>query len=122
MKPDLVIYESTAADVGWDERRLRYLLARGIGLGLAAVPRGARTPRRRRAGLAAPSDYKRALQPVIGRSWRGSTATMAADCRARGVPIVWVLIPRVGKPNDPAEQRALVAMARDARGSRESST
>ena len=30
MKPDLVIYESTAADVGWDERRLRYLLARGM--------------------------------------------------------------------------------------------
>ena len=31
MSPDMVIYESTAADVGWDERRLRYLLARGIG-------------------------------------------------------------------------------------------
>ena len=31
MEPDLVIYESTAADVGWDERRLRFLLARGLG-------------------------------------------------------------------------------------------
>ena len=31
MNPDMVIYESTASDVGWDERRLRYLLARGIG-------------------------------------------------------------------------------------------
>ena len=31
MRPDLVICESTAADVGWDERRLRFLLARGLG-------------------------------------------------------------------------------------------
>ena len=31
MNPDMVICESTASDVGWDERRLRFLLARGIG-------------------------------------------------------------------------------------------
>ena len=30
MNPDLVICESTAADVGWDERRLRFLLPRGL--------------------------------------------------------------------------------------------
>ncbi|MFO0954410.1 MAG: hypothetical protein U0835_25270 [Isosphaeraceae bacterium] len=29
--PDLVVYEATPADAGWDERRLRSALARGIG-------------------------------------------------------------------------------------------
>ena len=41
MNPDMVIYESTAADVGWDERRLRYLLARGIGWDSPLYRRGA---------------------------------------------------------------------------------
>src|SRR5262249_53199763 len=31
MRPDLVLCESTEADIGWDVRRLRYLLARGQG-------------------------------------------------------------------------------------------
>src|SRR5262249_45890510 len=31
MHPDLVIYESTAADFHWDERRMRYLLGQGLG-------------------------------------------------------------------------------------------
>ena len=35
---------------------------------------------------------------------------MAADCRARGVPLVWVLIPRVGRPSDPAGHSGLVTL------------
>ena len=31
MDPDLVLFEATAADVGWDQRRLAELLPRGIG-------------------------------------------------------------------------------------------
>jgi len=43
---------------------------------------------------------------------------MAAECRARRVPIVWVLIPRVGRPSDPAGHARLVTMARSAGFSR----
>ncbi len=39
---------------------------------------------------------------------------MAADCRARGVPIVWVLVPRVGRPNDGADHRTLKKTAQAA--------
>ena len=112
MRPDLVICESTEADIGWDERRLRYLLARGQGWD---------SPLYREVLAAAgvephwnPERYKRALQPRHGEILAGVYRTMAADCRARGVPIVWVLIPRVGRPSDPAGHSRLLAQARAA--------
>ncbi len=73
-------------------------------LRLAALPR--RPGRARGRGRAAtPETYKaRAPAATAGRSWRASTGRSSADCRARGVPVVWVLIPRVGKPADPAER------------------
>ncbi len=90
MDPDLVIYEGTAADVGWDERRLRYLLARGLGWNC---------PIYRRALVHAgvkphenPDDYKRALRPIHQEILAGVYQAMAADCRERGIPIFWVLI------------------------------
>ena len=112
MRPDLVICEATEADIGWDERRLRYLLARGQGWDSPLY----------RAVLAAagvephwnPEQYKRALQPRHGEILAGVYRAMAADCRARGVPLVWVLIPRVGRPSDPAGHSGLVAQARSA--------
>ena len=112
MRPDLVICESTEADVGWDERRLRYVLARGQGFDsplyrdvLAA------------AGVApgwSPDEYKHALHPYHREVLAGAYRAMAADGAARGVPIIWVLIPRVGKPTDPAQHDAILAMARSA--------
>ena len=105
MDPDLVIYESTAADVGWDERRLRYLLARGTGLGFAPFTSRALDERGRRAGSAAPTSTSGPCSPDIGRSWPGVYRTMAADCRARGVPIVWVLFPASAGRTTRADQR-----------------
>ena len=107
MDPDLVIYESTAADVGWDERRLRYLLARGLGWDSPHLPR-VLWQARASSRLGSPDDYKRALRPRHWEILAGVYQTMAADCRARGVPIVWVLVPRVGRQNDAADQRALL--------------
>jgi hypothetical protein len=116
MQPDLVICESTEADIGWDERRLRYLLARGQGWD---------TPIYREVLASAgvephwnPERYKRVLQPRHWEILAGVYRTMVADCRARNVPIVWVLIPRVGRPNDPVGHQALVGMARAAGFSR----
>jgi hypothetical protein len=110
MRPDLVIYESTEADDGWDERRLRYVLARGFGLdsplyrdvlALAKVE-----PYRN------PESYKRVLQPLHRQILTGVYRAMADDCRSRGVPILWVMIPRVGRPSDPVVHQALTAAAR----------
>jgi hypothetical protein len=112
MHPDLVICESTAADAGWDERRLRFLLARGLGwdspLYHQALVSSAVTP------LGSPDDYKRALQPRHWEILGGVYSAMAEDCRTRGVPIIWVLIPRVGRTSDAADQHALLQTARAA--------
>jgi hypothetical protein len=116
MQPDLVICEATEADIGWDERRLRYLLARGLGWNSpiyrpALVTAGVKP-------LWNPERYKRVLHPHHWEILAGVYRTMVADCQARVVPIVWVLIPRVGRPSDPAGHRALVEMARGAGFSR----
>jgi hypothetical protein len=109
MRPDLVICESTAADVGWDERRLRFLLARGLGwdspIYHQTLVSSAVKP------LGSPDDYKRALQPRHWEILSEVYATMANDCRIKGVPIIWVLIPRVGRPSDARDQRALLQTA-----------
>jgi hypothetical protein len=109
MHPDLVIFESTAADVGWDERRLRYLLARGIGW---------HSPLYRRALAQAdvkpfrsPDHYKLALRPRHWDILAGVYRAMVDDCRAHDVPIIWVLLPRVGRKNDDDDQRALKRIA-----------
>jgi hypothetical protein len=116
MKPDLVICESTEADIGWDERRLRYLLARGVGWD-CPIYREALAD----AGVEPhwnPERYKRTLQPHHWEILAGVYRAMAADCCARGVPIVWVLIPRVGRRRDPEGHRTLLATARSAGFSR----
>jgi hypothetical protein len=116
MHPDLVICESTAADVGWDERRLRFLLARGLGWD-SPIYRQALV----RAGVkpfGSPDDYKRALRPRHWEILAGVYHTMAADCASRGVPIIWVLVPRVGRKSDDADQRALIKTAQSAGFSR----
>jgi hypothetical protein len=112
MKPDLVIYESTAADVGWDERRLRYLLARGLAWD-SPMYHGV-LERTGLGRLGSPDDYKRALRPRHWEILAGVYQAMAAECRERGVPIIWVMVPRVGRPSDMADQPALCETARAA--------
>ncbi len=110
MAPDLVIFESTQADAGWDERRLRGLLPRGIGWD-APVYRDILAASGARPG-GDMETYKRVLRPYRWEFVAGVFRTVAADCRARGVPSIWVLVPRVGKAADPSEHRRLVALAR----------
>jgi lysophospholipase L1-like esterase len=112
MDPDLVLFESTTADPGWDERRLRGLLPRGIGWDspfYREILAGAKV----RPGGTFES-YKQALRPFRWEFLAAVYRAAVADCRARGVPCVLVLIPRVGKPGDPAERQRLIALARDA--------
>jgi GDSL-like Lipase/Acylhydrolase family len=116
MGPDLVIYQATAADVGWDERRLRFLLARGLGWDYPLYRSALESAGARQFG--SPDQYKRALH---SRHWdilAGAYKYMAADCKARGVPIVWVLVPRVGRKSDALDQPRLIETARAAGFSR----
>jgi hypothetical protein len=109
MQPDMVICESSAADVGWDERRLRFLLPRGIGwdspLYHDALTRTGVEP------LGSPDDYKRALRPHHLEILAGVYCAMVDDCHAHGVPIIWFLVPRVGRKIDDHDRRALNRLA-----------
>jgi lysophospholipase L1-like esterase len=112
LEPDMVIFEATEADLGWDERRLRGLLPRGIGWD-SPLYRDALADAGVRPGATADA-YKRELHPYRAAILAEVYRTAAADCRARHVPAVWVLIPRVGKASEPAERAWLVAQARGA--------
>jgi hypothetical protein len=109
MHPELVICESTEADIGWDERRLRYLLARGQGWDSPLYREVLAATGVRRDWN--PERYKRVLQPLHWEILAGVYRTMVSDCQARGVPIIWVLIPRVGRQSDPQGRRTLVNTA-----------
>ena len=112
MGPDLVLFESTAADPGWDERRLRGLLPRGIGWDSPLYRDILAEARVRPGGTCA--TYKAALGPFRWDFLAASDRAVVAGCRSRGVPCVLVVVPRVGKPADPAERRRRIALARAA--------
>jgi lysophospholipase L1-like esterase len=112
MNPDLVICESTAADLGWDERRLRYLLTRGLAwnspIFRQALVQSAVDP------LWDPDRYRQSLRGRHCEILAGIYHTMVADCRARAVPLVLLMIPRVGRRNDAADHQTIVNAAGDA--------
>jgi lysophospholipase L1-like esterase len=110
--PDLVLFEATVADFGWDERRLRWLLAWGVGWD---APQYRATLER--AGLrpgATARSYQRALKPYREQLLGNVYQAAAAECRSRGVPCVWVLVPRVGRGDESGPRARLVALARRA--------
>jgi hypothetical protein len=112
MEPDVVLFEATAADIGWDHRRLAELLPRGIGWDSSLygeiLQRSAARPG------ATSTDYARALRPYHWDLVEAVYRAVAADCRARDVPCLWVLIPRVGRVVEPNEQQRLLDIARAA--------
>ena len=112
-EPDLILFESTEADLGWDERRLRGLLPRGIGWDSPMYRDVLKRANVRPGGT--PESYKPVLRPHREEFAAGVFQAAAADCRDRGVPIALVLVPRVGKAAAPDEFQRLIAMARDAR-------
>ena len=107
--PDLVIFESTLADLGWDERRLRHLLPRGVGFD-APVYHDALLD----LGITDATDLKVRLRPHRDAILAGVYRRVVADCRERGVAVVWVLLPRVGKPVIQADRMKLTGLARSA--------
>ena len=111
-QPDLVIFESSPADPGWDERRLRPLLARNIGFD-APVYRKTLANACIQPGLDS-KGYRAKLKPLKWELLEGVYREAAEECRARGVPCVWILVPRVGKPMETTDRRRIVELARRA--------
>ncbi|WP_422928119.1 SGNH/GDSL hydrolase family protein [Singulisphaera sp. PoT] len=110
--PDVVVFEATQADVGWDERRLVDLLPRGIGWDSAVYG-----DLFERSGLkkGQPKEYYAEKLAALRWDLVGEVYKhIAADCRERGVPCLWVLIPRVGRPVEPADHDRLVSLAKAA--------
>jgi hypothetical protein len=109
---DLVIFEATPADPGWDERRLRGLLARNIGWDAPQYRDALATSRASKGGDA--ESYKSALKPHRWAILENVYRSAARECRDRGLVPAWVLIPRVGKPIDPTDRAKMVGIAQDA--------
>lgn len=107
--PDLVLFEGTLADLGWDERRLRALIPRGLGLD-APVYRDVLAE----VGIRPSDDLKARLRPHREAILSGIYRRVVADCHDRGVAAVWLLLPRVGKPVREEDRVILLGMARAA--------
>jgi hypothetical protein len=110
MSPNVVIFEATPADPGWDERRLRGLLARNIGWDAPQYRNALGHSQARRGSDFA--SYKSALKSSRWAILENVYQSAVAECREHDVLPVWVLIPRVGKPMPPEDRTRLVALAR----------
>ena len=110
--PDLVVFQGTPADFGWDDRKLRSLLPRGIGWDVAAYREGLALAHARPGGNEA--SYKDLLRPHREAILAGVYRRVVADCRAKGARSAWLLLPRVGKPTALGDRIRLVALARSA--------
>jgi hypothetical protein len=112
MEPDLVLFQATPADIGWDQRRLAELLPRGIGWDSPLY--GDVLKRLRVRPDATSEDCVHALRLYRWDLLAAVYQAVAADCRARKVPCLWILIPRVGRFVEPEDHGRLVDLARTA--------
>jgi hypothetical protein len=110
--PDLVVFQGTPADFGWDDRKLRSLLPKGIGWDVAAYQAGLAVAHSRPGGDE--ESYKKTLRPHREAILAGVYRTVARDCRSKGASSAWLLLPRVGKPTPMADRIRLVALAKGA--------
>jgi GDSL-like Lipase/Acylhydrolase family len=110
--PDLVIFQGTPADFGWDDRKLRSLLPKGIGWDVASYKEGLAVAHARPGGDE--ESYKNALRPHREAILAGVYRAVADDCRSRGVASAWLLLPRVGKPTPQVDRDRLIKIAKSA--------
>ncbi|MHB1557289.1 MAG: SGNH/GDSL hydrolase family protein [Isosphaeraceae bacterium] len=110
LEPDLVLFEATDADIGWDARRLAELMPRGVAWDAPIYGEALRG-----AGLHPGASADECRQALVPRRWElleAAYRSIAAECRARGVPCVYILIPRVGRFPGAAPLQRLIELAR----------
>jgi GDSL-like Lipase/Acylhydrolase family len=110
--PDLVVFQGTPADFGWDDRKLRSLLPKGIGWEVPSYKESLAIAHARPGGDE--ESYKKTLRPLREAILAGVYRTVAIDCRSKRIASVWLLLPRVGKATPTLERKRLVDLARGA--------
>ena len=119
--PDLVLYSETRLDSKLQLIHLRGLLRGRLDLKYdfleEAYAKSGLTRRDLDLDLERDLKHKDRLDSKLG-PWMGDVAdpaleTLAEDCRERGLPLVCVLIPRVGKADSPKEREADFRRRRD---------
>jgi len=109
---DLVVYEGTTSDPGWDALRMSHFMARSVGLD---DPLYAGTLKA--AVFVANTDPKKNAAMLRNWSWtilQNVYARIVEGCHERGLPVAFVLIPRVGANLGKLEKLALLKRARNA--------
>lgn len=107
---DLVVYQATTSDPGWDARRMSHFLTKGIG---ADDPLYAETLKS--AGFIATASRTENRDALLPWSWtivQGVYRRIVQGCHDRKVPVAYVLIPKVGANLSKTEIRALLGKAR----------
>ncbi len=108
--PDLVVFQGSPADFGWDDRKLRSLLPKGIGWDVDSYKEGLAVAHARPGGDE--ESYRKALRPHREAILAGVYRAVAEACRSKGVDSVWLLLPRVGKPTPTPDRVRLVELAK----------
>ena len=116
-RPDLVIYSATTLDVRLMEIHLCDLLRQKVDLKYDFVREAVG-----RTGLVADDvkvdgegllihkqQLKQKLKPTYWGLYDGTLGAIAAECRAEGVPLAMVIIPRVGSDDAPESRAEPVA-------------
>lgn len=109
---DLVVYQATTSDPGWDSRRMSHFLTKGIG---ADDPLYADTLKA--AGFVASASRTENRDALLPWSWtivQGVYRRIVQGCHERGIPVAFVLIPKVGANLTRTEIRALLSKAQTA--------
>jgi hypothetical protein len=116
-RPDMVIYSATTLDLRLMEIHLCDLFRKRVNLkydfvgdivALAGVG-NEDTCLDQDGELANKSRLKTKLRPYYWKLYDSTLGAIAAECRSRDVPLVVVIIPRVGKADSPAARAESVA-------------
>jgi hypothetical protein len=111
--PDLVIYSATTLDIRLMEIHICELLRKQVPLDYdflaKAVEKAAIKRHDLRTDAEARKRLKKKLQPYYWTLYDQTLGAIAAECRSADVPVVLLVIPRVGKEDSPALRAEPVA-------------
>jgi len=109
---DLVVYEGTTSDPGWDALRMSHFMARSVGLDDPLYEKTLKA-----AGFVPNTDPKKNSAALRNWSWtilQNVYGRIVDGCHEQGLPVAFVLIPRVGSNLGKLEKIALLNRARKA--------
>lgn len=109
---DLVVYEATTSDPGWDARRMAHFMSRQVGLDDPLYSEFVEAASFR--PTTSPEANAEMLKPWCWTIVQGVYNRIVEGCHEQGMPVAYVLIPRVGSNLSRPEILALLSRARSA--------